>query len=217
MRKLSVLVACEKSGVVRDAFIARGHHAMSCDIEPTETPGPHYRGDVRDVLCAPWDILIAHPECTYLSGSGWHWVTRGRIEADGRPRIEHVKEALTFARMFIDGPETAHISRRAVENPIGRLSTLVRKPDQIIQPHDFGDNASKATCLWLHGLRPLITTGRFPGRRVVWKDKEVERWANQTDSGQNILGPSTDRQRERSKTYAGIASAMADQWGGGLA
>ena len=125
MRKLSVLVACEKSGVVRDAFIARGHNAMSCDIEPTETPGPHYQGDVRDVLCAPWDILIAHPECTYLSGSGWHWVTRGRIEADGRPRIEHVKEALAFARMFIDGPETAHIPRRAVENPIGRLSTLV--------------------------------------------------------------------------------------------
>ncbi len=217
MRKLSVLVACEKSGVVRDSFIARGHHAMSCDIEPTETPGPHYQGDVRDVLCAPWDILIAHPECTYLSGSGWHWVARGRIEADGRPRIEHVKEALAFARMFIDGPETAHIPRRAVENPIGRLSTLVRKPDQIIQPHDFGDDASKATCLWLHGLRPLVPTGRFPGRRVMWEGKEVERWSNQTDSGQNVLGPSADRQRERSKTYAGIGNAMADQWGGGLA
>lgn len=197
MRKLSVLVACEKSGVVRDAFIARGHYAMSCDIEPTETPGPHYQGDVRDVLCAPWDILIAHPECTYLSGSGWHWVTRGRIEADGRPRIEHVKEALAFARMFIDGPETAHIPCRGVENPIGRLSTLVRKPDQIIQPYDFGDDASKATCLWLHGLRPLVPTGRFPGRRVTWKSKEVERWSNQTDSGQNVLGPSADRQRER--------------------
>ena len=216
MRKLSVLVACEKSGVVRDAFIARGHYAMSCDIEPTETPGPHYQGDVRDVLCAPWDILIAHPECTYLSGSGWHWVTRGRIEADGRPRIEHVKEALAFARMFIDGPETAHIPCRGVENPIGRLSTLVRKPDQIIQPYDFGDDASKATCLWLHGLRPLVPTGRFPGRRVTWKGKEVERWSNQTDSGQNVLGPSDDRQRERSKTYAGIGAAMADQWGGGL-
>jgi len=216
MRNLSVLVACEKSGVVRDAFIARGHHAMSCDIEPTEAPGPHYQGDVRDVLCAPWDILIAHPECTYLSGSGWHWVTRGRIEADGRPRIEHVKEALAFARMFIDGPETAHIPKRAVENPVGRLSTLVRKPDQIIQPYDFGDDASKATCLWLHGLRPLVLTGRFPGRRVMWKGKEVERWSNQTDSGQNVLGPSTDRQRERSKTYAGIGAAMADQWGGSI-
>ena len=216
MKPLSVLVACEKSGVVRDAFIARGHYAMSCDIEPTETPGPHYQGDVRDVLCAPWDILIAHPECTYLSRSGWHWVTRGRIEADGRPRIEHVKEALAFARMFIDGPETAHIPKRAVENPVGRLSTLVRKPDQIIQPYDFGNDASKATCLWLHGLRPLVPTGRFPGRRVMWKGKEVERWSNQTDSGQNILGPSTDRQRERGKTYAGIGAAMADQWGGGL-
>lgn len=197
MRKLSVLVACEKSGVVRDAFIARGHNAMSCDIEPTETPGPHYQGDVRDVLAAPWDILIAHPECTFLSGSGWHWVARGRIEADGRPRIEHVKEALTFARMFIDGPETAHIPCRGVENPIGRLSTLVRKPDQIIQPYEFGDDASKATCLWLHGLRPLVPTVRFPGRRVMWKGKEVERWSNQTDSGQNVLGPSTNRQRER--------------------
>ena len=217
MRKLSVLIACEKSGVVRDAFIARGHHAMSCDIEPTEQPGPHYQGDVRDVLCAPWDILIAHPECTYLCGSGWHWVKRGRIEADGRPRIEHVKEALAFAQMFIGGPETAHIPKVAAENPIGRISTLIRKPDQIIQPYDFGDDASKATCLWLKGLRPLVPTLRIPGRRVVWRGREVERWANQTDSGQNVLGPSTDRSRERSKTYAGIAEAMANQWGGVLA
>jgi hypothetical protein len=216
MTPLAVLIACEKSGVVRDAFIARGHHAMSCDIEPTETPGPHYQGDVRDVLPAPWDIVIAHPECTFLCGSGWHWVSRGRIEADGRPRIEHVKEGLAFARMFIDGPETAHIPKRAVENPVGRLSTLVRKPDQIIQPYDFGDDASKATCLWLTGLPKLIPTGRFPGRVVMWKGKEVERWANQTDSGQNVLGPSADRQRERSKTYAGIGAAMADQWGGAI-
>lgn len=216
MRKLSVLIACEKSGVVRDAFIARGHYAMSCDIEPTEMPGPHYQGDVREVLAAPWDLLIAHPECTYLCGSGWHWVKRGRIEADGRPRIEHVTEALAFARMFIGGPETAHIPKVATENPIGRLSTLIRRPDQIIQPYEFGDDASKATSLWLKGLPRLTPTLRVHGRRVTWNGKEVERWANQTDSGQNVLGPSDARSRDRSKTYAGIAAAMADQWGNAL-
>jgi len=191
----------------------RGHDAVSCDLLPTESPGPHYQGDVRDILWMPWDMVIAFPDCTYLCGSGWHWVARGRIEADGRPRIEHVNEALAFARMFIDGSETAHIPRRVVENPTGRLSTLVRKPDQIIQPHQFGDDASKATCLWLHGVPPLTPTQNVPPRIVYANWKAYKRWANQTDSGQNKLPPSADRWKIRAETYSGVADAMAAQWG----
>lgn len=129
--------------------------------------------------------------------------------------MAHVEEALAFARMFIDGPETAHVPLRSVENPIGRLSTLVRKPDQIIQPHQFGDDASKATCLWLHGLPKLRPSNPHPGRVVEWppgSGKQVRRWGNQTDSGQNKLGPSDDRWKIRSATYPGIAEAMAQQW-----
>lgn len=213
---MNVLVACEYSGEVRDAFRAQGHNAVSCDLLPSEVPGPHIRGDVRNSLHHKWDMVIAFPDCTYLCGSGWHWVARGRIEADGRPRMAHVEEALAFARMFIDGPETAHIPHRAVENPVGRLSTLVRKPDQVIQPYYFGDDASKATCLWLHGLPALKQTQFVPPRVVEWppgSGKQVKRWANQTDSGQNNLPPSEDRWKLRSRTYSGIANAMAQQWG----
>lgn len=206
---MRVLVACEYSGRVRDAFLGRGHDAVSCDLLPTDVQGPHYQGDVCDILHEDWDLLVAHPECTYLCGSGWHWVKRGRIEADGRPRMDHVKEALAFARMFIDGKETAHIPKRVVENPIGKLSTLVRKPEQIIQPHWFGDDASKATCLWLHGVPPLVPTQHVPPRIIDGK----RRWGNQTDSGQNKLPPSEDRWKIRSETYLGIAEAMASQWG----
>lgn len=206
---MRVLVACEYSGRVRNAFLAQGHDVLSCDLLPSEDNSPyHYQGDVRDLLPQQWDLLIAHPDCTYLCGSGWHWVTRGRIEADGRPRVDHVEDALTFACMFIEGEETAHIPRRVVENPIGKLSTLVRKPEQIIQPHWFGDDASKATCLWLHGVPKLVPTGMIAPRIVEGK----KRWGNQTDSGQNKLGPSDDRWKERSRTYQGIANAMAAQW-----
>lgn len=213
---MKILIACEYSGTVRDAFIRAGHDAISCDLLESDAPGPHYQGDVRDILAEPWDAVIAFPDCTYLCGSGWHWVARGRIEEDGRPRMEHVKEALEFARMFIDGPETAHIPKRAVENPIGRLSTLIRKPDQIIQPWQFGDNASKATCLWLSGLpllTPLPESQQVKPRIVNYQGKIVSRWANQTDSGQNVLPPSEDRWKIRSRTYKGIAEAMASQWG----
>lgn len=213
---MKVIIGCESSGVVREAFRARGHDAWSCDTQPADDESPfHYQCDVREVLGMPWDIGIFHPPCTYVCGSGWHWVARGRIEADGRPRIEHVNEAVAFAKMFIDGPETAHIPRRAVENPIGKLSTLIRKPDQIIQPHWFGDDASKATCLWLFGLPNLIETNRVEGRIVEWpkgSGRIVRRWANQTDSGQNVLPPSDDRWKIRSQTFPGIAEAMADQW-----
>ena len=214
--RMRVLIACEYSGTVRDAFIRAGHDAISCDLLESDAPGPHYEGDVRDIIGEPWDAVIAFPDCTYLCGSGWHWVARGRIEEDGRPRMEHVKEALEFARMFIDGPETAHIPKRAVENPIGRLSTLVRKPDQIIQPWQFGDDASKATCLWLTGLPSLLALPeeqQAQPRLVTSAGKIVKRWANQTDSGQNVLAPSPDRWKLRSTTYQGIADAMAAQWG----
>ena len=213
---MRVLIACEYSGTVRDAFIRAGHDAISCDLLESDAPGPHYHGDVRDIIGEPWDAVIAFPDCTYLCGSGWHWVARGRIENDGRPRMEHVKEALEFARMFIDGPETAHIPKRAVENPIGKLSTLVRKPDQIIQPWQFGDDASKATCLWLSGLPRLVALPedqQAQPRPVTSAGKIVKRWANQTDSGQNVLAPSPDRWKLRSTTYQGIANAMAAQWG----
>lgn len=206
---MKVLVACEYSGAVRDAFRALGHEAMSCDLLETDVPGPHYRGDVRDVLGDPWDLLVAHPPCTYLCSSGLHWNRRGRI-VDGRPRAELTEEAIAFARIFIDGPETAHIPRRAVENPIGCLSTRVRKPDQVIHPWQFGHDASKATCLWLAGLALLAPTRIIEGRLV----NGARRWANQTDSGQNRLSPSADRWKIRSETYSGIAQAMAAQWGG---
>lgn len=212
---MKILIACESSGTSRDAFLALGHDAMSCDLLDTESPGPHYKGDVRDVLHDDWDLVIAHPSCTYLSSSGLHWNKRG-IMVDGRPRAALTEDAIAFARMFIDGPETAHIPLRATENPIGCLSTRVRKPDQIIHPHQFGDDASKATCLWLHGLPLLQHTEHFPARIVEWpigSGKLVKRWGNQTDSGQNNLPPSKDRWKARSKTYAGIAKAFASQWG----
>lgn len=203
---MKVLVACEESGAVRDAFIARGHFAMSCDLIPTSSPGPHWQGDVMEIIYAGWDLMVAHPPCTYLTSSGLHWNKR-------RPeRATQTEDALNFVRLLLNAP----IPKIALENPIGCISSRIRKPDQIIQPYDFGDDASKSTCLWLKGLPPLRPTSRFPGRIVEWpkgSGKMVERWSNQTDSGQNVLGPSEDRQRERSKTYAGIAAAIADQWG----
>lgn len=212
---MKILIACEYSGAVRDEFIALGHDAMSCDFLETESHGPHYKGDVRDVLPEAWDVVIAHPTCTYLSSSGLHWNKRG-VLVNGRPRAELTEEAVAFARIFIDGPETAHIPKRVTENPIGCLSTKVRKPDQIIHPHQFGDDASKATCLWLVGLPLLMPTTQAAPRLVEWpkgSGKTVKRWANQTDSGQNVLPPSKDRWKIRSKTYEGIAQAMAMQWG----
>jgi hypothetical protein len=200
---MNVLVGMEYSGRVRDALIAAGHNAMSCDFEDTETPGPHYRGDVREVIDAQWDMGIFFPDCTFVCGSGMHWTKRGL-----RPQ-KLTDDAVEFARFLLN----CKIPRIAMENPIGVLSTLIRKPDQIIQPYQFGDDASKATCLWLKNLPKLTHTHHVSGRIVTCKGKQVERWSNQTDSGQNKLAPAPDRWKERSRTYPGIANAMASQWG----
>lgn len=197
---MSVLVACEYSGTVRDAFLRAGHDAMSCDLLATDVPGPHYQGDVRDVLYDGWDLMVAHPPCTYLSVSGMHWTTRGLRD----PQL--TEDALDFVRLLMSAP----IPRIAVENPVSVISSRIRKPDQIIHPYQFGDDASKKTCLWLTNL-PLLTATEFVNPRIV---NGKPRWANQTDSGQNRLPPSTDRWKLRSETFPGIALAMATQWGG---
>lgn len=200
-KPLRVLVACEFSGTVRDAFIRAGHDAVSCDIIPSSTPGPHHTGDVLEILGDDWDLMIAHPPCTYLSSSGLHW--NKRIPG----REEKTLEAIAFAEALWDAP----IPRVALENPVGCLSTRSKlgKATQYIQPHEFGHDASKRTGLWLRGLPKLQPTNLIPGRMVNGRP----RWANQTDSGQNRLGPSEDRAAIRAVTYAGIAQAMADTWG----
>lgn len=204
-RKARVLVACESSGVVRRAFRRLGYDAWSCDLLPAADGSEHHIvGDVRELLAdvafaERWDLMIAHPPCTYLCSSGLHWNRR-------RPgRAALTEEALLFVRDLMAAP-IAHI---AIENPVGCISTRIRKPDSIIQPYQFGDDASKTTCLWLKNLPALKPTSYVEGRLVNGK----RRWANQTDSGQNRLGPSADRSQKRSETYPGIASAMADQWG----
>ena len=192
---MRVLVACEFSGTVREAFRAKGHDAWSCDLLPTDVDGPHIQGDVLEILSDGWDLMIAHPPCTYLASSGLHWNTK-------RPeRAQQTEEALRFVLALAEAP----IPHIAIENPIGALSTRWRKPDQIIQPWMFGHDASKATCLWLIGLPPLMPTDILLGGRAA-------RRANQTASGQNKLPPSPDRWKKRSLTYPGIAAAMAAQW-----
>ena len=196
---MKVLVACEYSGRVRDAFLAAGHEAMSCDLLPTDTSGPHYQGDVFDIINDGWDLMIAHPPCTYLSVSGMHWTTRGLRD----PRL--TEDALDFVKALMAAP----IERIAVENPISVISSRIRKPDQIIQPWMFGHDASKKTCLWLKNL-PLLSSTQMIEPRIV---NGRTRWGNQTASGQNKLAPSADRWKIRSETYKGIAHAMAAQWG----
>ena len=195
---MNILVACEYSGTVRDAFIRAGHTAMSCDLLPTDAAGPHYQGDVFDIINDGWDMMIAHPPCTYLCSSGLHW--NKRIPN----RQAQTDDALEFVRRLLDAP----IEKIALENPIGCISTQIRKPNQTIQPWQFGHDASKSTCLWLKNLPLLVATDAIAPRLVEGK----KRWANQTDSGQNRLPPSEDRWKIRSETYRGIADAMAAQW-----
>ena len=193
---MKILIACEYSGRVRDAFRARGHYAMSCDLLPTDAPGLHYQGDVFDIINDGWDLMVAHPPCTYLSVSGMHWTTRGLRD----PQL--TEDALAFVQRLMDAP----IERIAIENPISIISSRIRKPDQIVQPWWFGHDASKKTCLWLKNLPLLMPTKMLPG------DSKTRR-GNQTASGQNKLPPSKDRWKIRSETYQGIANAMASQWG----
>jgi hypothetical protein len=193
---MRVLVACEYSGRVRDAFIRAGHYAASCDLLPSDSPlGDHYQCDVTDLLDHDWDLMVAHPPCTYLSVSGMHWTTRGLRD----PQL--TEDALAFVQRLMDAP----IERIAIENPISVISSRIRKPDQIIQPWWFGHDASKKTCLWLKNLPLLTPTNQLPG------DAKTRR-GNQTASGQNKLPPSKDRWKIRSETYQGIADAMAAQW-----
>lgn len=192
---MRVLVACEFSGTVRDAFAALGHDAWSCDLLPTEKPGQHIQADVLSVLGDGWDLMVAHPPCTYLSASGLHWNRRRG------GRLALTEQSIEFARALMWAP----IPRIAIENPVGCLSRALRAPDQIVQPWMWGDDASKATCLWLVGL---------PQLRPAVRSAPKARFGNQTASGQNRLPPTADRWKLRSLTYPGIARAMAEQWGG---
>lgn len=192
---MRVLVACEYSGVVRDAFASKGFDAWSCDLLLSESPGQHHQCDVLDILGEAWDLMIAHPPCTYLCSSGLHWNKR----VVGRD--QKTQEAIEFVRALLEAP----IAKIALENPIGCISSRIRPPDQIIQPWQFGHPESKATCLWLKGLPKLRHTN-------VLTKPSSGRWENQTNSGQNRIGQSKGRSAIRSKTYYGIAQAMADQW-----
>lgn len=213
---MRVLVACERFGVIRDAFNAKGHDAWSCDLVDSVSGGKHYRCDVKDILNDGWDLLIAHPDCTYLTiSAAWAFkdgpyhqrVKEGTLV--GQARRDARDEALGFVRVLMDAP----IEKICIENPVGFISKAIRKPDQIIQPYEFGDDASKATCLWLKNLPLLIPTERVQGRIVMHNGKLVERWSNQTDGGHNKLPPSEGRAMQRAKTYQGWADAMAEQWG----
>jgi site-specific DNA-cytosine methylase len=183
----NILIACEFSGIVRSAFAELGHNAWSCDLLPTEIPGQHYQGDVRDMLSKQWDLMIAHPPCTYLASSGARWWSSKRDEQE---------QALDFVRLLM----SANIRMIAIENPIGIMSTRIRKPDQIIQPWQFGHGETKATCLWLKGLSILQPTNIVDGR-----EQRIHR-----------MTPSVNRWKERSRTFTGIAKAMAEQWSGNL-
>jgi hypothetical protein len=214
---MRVLVACEYSGRTRDAFLAAGCDAMSCDLLPTEKPGPHYQGDVRDILDDGWDLMIAHPDCTYLTCSA-EWAYKDgpyhqKVKPEtlvGAARRQAREEALAFVTQLLAAP----IKCKAIENPRGAISRI-RAITQWIQPYEFGHDASKITGLILENLPLLIPTKKVKGRAVEWprgSGKMVERWANQTDSGQNRLTPGPNRWKERARTYEGWAAAMADQW-----
>jgi hypothetical protein len=181
---MRVLVACEFSGTVRDAFRRRGHDAVSCDLLPSETDGPHYQRDVLGVLGHGWDLMIAHPPCTHLAVSGARWF---------KDKAQEQAEALQFVRDLMAAP----IPRIAVENPVSVISSRIRKADQVIQPWQFGHGEVKATCLWLKGLPQLVPTAIVDGREA-----RVHR-----------MPPGPNRWKERSRTFPGIAEAMAEQWG----
>lgn len=196
-----------------------GHEAMSCDLLPTESPGPHHQGDVREILDWGWDLMIAHPPCTYLTTAAeWAYKDPSAIKKNLNPEKLYGYERLgarSDAIEFVKELAGADIEKICIENPVGVLSTQWREPDQYIHPHQYNDDASKLTCLWLKGLQRLKPTGFYPPRLVpVDGGRSYKmRWSNQTDSGQNKEPPSENRAHVRSKTYLGWADAMADQWG----
>lgn len=191
---MRVLVACEFSGVVRDAFIRAGHDAVSCDLLPSDSDfGPHVQGDVLSLLYSePWDLMIAHPPCTHLAVSGRAWF---------KYKLPEQSLALAFVEMLLDAP----VERIALENPVGVISTRIRKPDQIIQPYQFGHMEQKKTCLWLKNLPPLVPTDDVYDAMMLLPKNKRERL--------NYLSPGPDRWKLRSTTFTGIAEAMAAQWG----
>lgn len=191
---MKVLVGCEFSGTVRDAFLRRGHDAISCDLLPSDSPGPHYQGDISDIINDNWDLVVFHPPCTHLAVSGARWFKDKQVEQ---------KEALDFVRLLM----SADIPKIAIENPVSIISTHIRKPDQIVQPYMFGDPHTKTTCLWLKNLPLLQPTNIVSkGKRHITKSgKSLPEWYN--------LPPSEDRAEIRSKTFEGFARAMSEQWG----
>jgi hypothetical protein len=188
---MNILVGCEESGTVRDAFSALGHKVLSCDLMPTRSRGPHYEGDIFDVIDYPWDLAIFHPPCTHTSVSGARHFAEKWM--DGRQAA-----GVAFFMQLVR--RSAHIPRTCFEQPVSIMSTLYRKPDQVVNPWQFGHGETKATCLWLKGLPLLVPTQIVEGRadRI------------------HKMAPGPDRARERSKTYDGIARAMATQWSGDL-
>lgn len=234
---MKVLITHEASATVRDAFRARGHDAWSCDLRACERDDSwHIRGDaIAAIRRGGWDLVIMHCDCTYLCSSGQHWVKRGRIEADGRPRAAHVEEAVQHVYDCWDACEEAGVEHRVLESSIGILSTRWRKPDQIIQPNQYGADASKGTCFWLRRLPRLKPTLFVEPRLVCSGCRKVfeygqhkcphclserfkPRWANQTNSGQNKLPPGDpNRWMDHARTYPGVADAMAEQWGDAVA
>lgn len=180
---MKVLIACECSGRVRDSFIKNGHDAISCDIQPTDSQGPHYHGDIMDILSENWDMIIAFPPCTHLCSSGARWW--GEKKKDGRQQ-----GGIDFFMLFANHS----CKRKAIENPVGIMSSVYRKPDQIIQPWQFGHGETKTTCLWLYGLPPLTPTNIVPGREA------------------RIHNMSSSWKKQRSITYLGVAEAMGRQW-----
>jgi hypothetical protein len=195
---MKVLVACEYSGIVRDAFAAKGHDAWSCDILPTESPGNHFQGDVSEHLDKGWDLMIAHPPCTHLAVSGARWFT------EGKKPWSLQEEALDFVRKLLDAP----IEKIALENPVSVISTKIRKPNQIIQPFQYGHDVTKKTCLWLKNLPNLKPTKIVKPDIVLVNGKKMSRMHYES-----FKLPSKERSKVRSKFYTGIAEAMADQWG----
>lgn len=193
---MKVLIACEYSGTIRDAFSKQGHDAWSCDFEPTDTPGNHYQGNVKDIINDGWDLMIAHPPCTHLAVSGSRWF---------KDKQEEQKEALEFVRFLM----SADIDKIAIENPISVISTQIRKPDQIINPYQFGDPHCKKTCLWLKNLERLKPTNIvIPTKTTTRTGRVYDSWWYATS-----MLPLSIRGKARSKTFQGIADAMASQWG----